>query len=78
MGFSNEVKHSMETESDSTLQTSLTVVYLLEQVLGKLVLVILILYIAGTVALNVILKNTVLKRCTDPETQSSFKADKDV
>lgn len=30
MGFSNEVKHSMETESDSTLQTSLTVVYLLE------------------------------------------------
>lgn len=61
MGFSNEVTRSMETESDSTLQTSLTVVYLLGKVLGKLIWLILHLYIAGAIPLNVILKTQCLR-----------------
>lgn len=61
MGFSNEVKHSMKTESDSTLQTSLTVVYLLGKVLGKLIWLILLLYIVGAIPLNVILKTQCLR-----------------
>lgn len=71
MGVSNEVKRSMKTESDSTVQTSLTVVYHFGKVLGKLIWLILLLYISGAIPLNVILK-TVLKRCADPE--ASFKA----
>lgn len=61
MGFSNEVKRSMKTESDSTLQTSLTVVYLLGKVLGKLIWLILLLYIVGAIPLNVILKTQCLR-----------------
>lgn len=61
MEFSNEVTRSMETESDSTLQTSLTVVYLLGKVLGKLIWLILLLYIAGAIPLNVILKTQCLR-----------------